>query len=123
MVSYVLAMREKLSKMVELVQKNLGRVQQQQKAWYDRNARTRELAPGEEELVLLPTSANKLFARWQGPYKVVRKVGKVNYEVNMADKRKRKRILHINLLQKWYTPRDVSYLAEGDGDSGLDCGD
>ncbi len=83
MVSYVLAMREKLAWMAELVQQNLGKAQVQQKAWYDRNARSRELQPGDDVLVLLPSSTKKLFAQWQGPYKVKRKVGKVNYEVEM----------------------------------------
>ena len=99
-VSYVLAMREKLSRMTELVQENLGQVQRQQKVWYDRNARPRELKPGNEVLVLLPTPASMLFAQWQGPYMVEKKVGKVDYIVNMLGKRKHKRMLHINLLRK-----------------------
>ena len=99
-VSYVLAMWEKLSRMTELVQENLGQVQRQQKVWYERNARPRELKPGNEVLVLLPTSASMLFAQWQGPYRVEKKVGKVDYVVNMLGKRKHKRMLHINLLRK-----------------------
>ncbi len=64
MISYMLAMREKLTRMAELVQQNLGRAQAQQKVWYDRNARSRELEPGDDVLVLLPTSTSKLFAQW-----------------------------------------------------------
>ena len=52
-------------------------VQPSQKAWYDQTAREREKGPGEEVLVLLPTSSNKLLAQWQGPYCGIRKVGKV----------------------------------------------
>lgn len=37
-------------------------------------------------LLLLPTSTNKLLAKWQGPYRVARKVGKVNYLIEMPDK-------------------------------------
>ena len=48
----------------------------------------RELEPDEEVLVLLPASSNKLLAQWQGPYCVLRRVGEVNYEVRMTDKRK-----------------------------------
>ena len=33
----------------------------------------------------------------------------MNYEVNMADKRKKKRIFHINMLREWHTPVDVAY--------------
>jgi len=43
------------------------------------------LEAGEEVLVLLPTSSNKLLAQWQGPYRVLHRVGKVNYEVYMPD--------------------------------------
>ena len=64
--------------------------QAEQKVWYDRNARVREFELGEEVLVLLPTSTSKLLARLQGPYRIVWKVGRVNYEIEMSDKKKRK---------------------------------
>lgn len=35
-------------------------------------------------LVLLPTPISKLLAQWQGPYEVVKAVGKVNYLVDMC---------------------------------------
>ena len=65
---------------------------------YDQHARERVLEPEDEVLVLLPTTSNKLLAQWQGPYRVLRRVGEVNYKVYMPDKRKRKAILHINML-------------------------
>ena len=37
-VSHVLLMQERLAKMTELVQENLGKAQKVQKTWYDRNA-------------------------------------------------------------------------------------
>lgn len=111
-VSYVLAMRDRLAQMTELVQHNLGRAQRQQKRWYDCNARSREFQPGEDVLVLLPTSTNKLLARWQGPYPVVRAVGRVNYEVDMYDRRKRLRVFHVNMLRKWHSPAEVACYAE-----------
>ena len=61
-VSYVIAMRKKLSKMRKLVQQNPKQSQAEQKAWYDRNARSREFEPGMEVLVLFPTSTSKLLA-------------------------------------------------------------
>ena len=116
-VSYVLVMRERLSKMTELVQQNLAKAQTQQKTWYDKKARARKFEAGEEVLVLLPTSANKLLAQWQGPYKILRRIGGVNYKVDMVDKKKRKRILHVKLLQKWHVPVQGSYFAEDDNGS------
>ena len=117
-VSYVLLMREKLEKMSELVKLNLSKAQQVQKQWYDRNAREREFRTGEKVLVLLPTSSKKLFAQWQGPYEVVRQVGKVNYQVDMHDHRKRKRIIHVNMMRKWYEAESSGYWMEEMSDPG-----
>ena len=119
--SHVLAMREKLSHMTELVRENLTRAQQQQKRWYDRTAVKREFQTGDQVLVLLPTDTSKLLARWQGPYQILRRIGKVYYLVNMHDKHKKKRVLHVNMLQKWHnsTLTATDYAAEevqGDGE-------
>ena len=43
---------------------NVKEAQRQQKTWYDKTARNRELKSDEEVLVLLPTSCNKLLAQW-----------------------------------------------------------
>ena len=48
----------------------------------------REFEKGDFVLVLLPTSSSKLLAQWQGPYQIEKKVGKVNYVVDMADRKK-----------------------------------
>ena len=107
--SHILLVRERLEEMSELVGKNMKGAQKCQKNWYDQNARERELIPGEEVLVLLPTSTNKLLAQWQGPYRVLSRVSDVNYEVHMPDKRKRKAIYHINMLKKWHSPEDICF--------------
>ena len=40
---------------------------------------------------------------------MLRKVGPVTYEVDMLDRTKRRRIFHVNMLRKWYTPSAASY--------------
>ena len=107
--SHILAVRERMEEMSEIVKENLREAQGRQKLWYDHNARERELEPDDEVLVLLPTSSNKLLAQWQGPYRVLRKTGRVNYEIDMKDKRKRKKIFHVTMLKKWYPPEDTSF--------------
>ena len=37
----------------------------------------------------LPTSTNKLLATWHGLYNVIKRVGKVNYEVKIQDRHKK----------------------------------
>ena len=44
----------------------------------------------------------------------MKKVGRVNYEVNMSDKKKRKRVFHVNLLRKWHTPMGAFVALEDD---------
>ncbi len=117
---HILLMRERLSRMSELVQENLKKAQRQQKVWYDRNAREREFQGREQVLVLLPTSANKLLAQWQGPYPIVRKVGKVDYLVDMHDRRKRRQILHANMLRKWHTPTATALFTPTDDSTGAE---
>ncbi len=41
-------------------------------------------------------------------YSIIKLVGKVTYEVDMHDRRKRKRVFHVNMLKKWETPTDVA---------------
>ena len=51
-------------------------------------------------------------AQWQGPYPVVRQVGPVTYEVDVFDRRKRKRLLNVNMLRKCCAPAGDAYWAE-----------
>ena len=81
---------------------NLEQKQRKQKYWYDKNARARTFQIGDEVLILLPTSENKLLAKWKGPYKIIEKVGEVNYKVATPDSPKKKRIMHVNMLRKVY---------------------
>jgi hypothetical protein len=69
-VSYVLLQREKMERMKEIVHSNLERARSQQNRWYDQNSHERSFNPNDQVLVLLPTSALKLSAQWQGPYRV-----------------------------------------------------
>ena len=119
-VSHVLHMRERLSKMAELARENLGAAQSRQKKWYDQTARERSFQPDDKVLVLLPTTSNKLLAEWQGPYRVVRKMGKVDYLVDTHDKRQKQRIFHINMLRPWHEVPATSLLVMEVGESETD---
>ena len=57
-VSYVLTIQERLAQLRDVVPDNLQITQANQKEWYDRQARNRQFRPGDQVLVLLPTSTN-----------------------------------------------------------------
>ena len=73
-VSHVLAMRDKLAGMTQLVKANLQDAQTKQKRWYDWTARERTFQPGDLVLVLLPTKTSELREKWQGPHQVLREL-------------------------------------------------
>ena len=101
--AHVLKMREKMEQMTELVRANMEKSQTRQKTWYDQKARQRILVPGQDVLLLLPTSESKLLAKWQGPYKVIRKMGPATYEIEMPERRRPRQTFHVNLLKEWHT--------------------
>ena len=106
-VAHVMQIREQLKQMTGLVEQNMEKAQDNQKKWYDRNARTRKFEPGDQVLVLLPTSTSKLLAQWQGPYEVVKPIGEVDYMILMHDKRKKHRVFHVNMLKQFHSSSDV----------------
>ena len=105
-ISHVLNMREKLEKMSELAQENLAAAQVKQKSC---TAGVCEFQPGDQVLVLLPTSTQKLYAQWQGPYQIVKRK---DYVVDMHDRRKKHRLFHVNMLKQFVSPPACMYVSE-----------
>ena len=111
---YILSLREKQQQMSQLAPNNLQAAQSTQKEWHDRTARERSFQLGDQVLILLPTTANKLSAEWQGSYRIVKRVGEVDYMVHRHDCRKKNRLFHVNMLRKWqvHEPTDTEYWCE-----------
>ena len=107
---YIVQMRDRLSSMMEIAHQNKEEAQISQKTWYDRAARDRSFEVGDKVLVLLPSSAAKLQAKWQGPVAITRRIGDLDYEV-IFGKRKSRKIYHVNMLRKWHERKTSSFLA------------
>ena len=115
-------MYQRIATAKELVEQNLKLAQKKQKKWYDKRARDLVLQEGEKVLLLLPTRSEKLLAKWRGPYKVLRKIGCVNYEVEIPKGRKKSMIFHINMLKPWKESEEECYLnVVSDEDEELLC--
>ena len=59
-------------------------------------------------MILLPTSASKLLAKWQGPFVVKGRKGRVNYEVDMGERQKKCMTFHINMVKPWVEREEMS---------------
>lgn len=104
-------MREHVAKCGELARQTAQDARTTAKTWYDRNARVRDFDEGDQVLVLLPVSGKPLLAKYQGSYKIVRKLGPVDYLVAMPDKRKTERTCHVNML-KPYVHRNLTVTSQ-----------
>ena len=87
--TYVTRVYQRIATAKELVEQNLKLAQKKQKKWYDKRARDLVQQEGEKVLLLLPIRSEKLLAKWRGLYKVLRKIGHVNYEVEVSKGRKK----------------------------------
>lgn len=100
---YVLDLRSRLEDSAMIASANAAVNSKLYKTYFDRKAKSRVLAEGDEVLVLLPSSNNKLTMQWKGPYSVVKRhVNGVDYHVKTHGKVK---LYHINMLKK-YVRRD-----------------
>ena len=95
--------------MKELVKESEEHSKQDMKKWYDRTVHQRSFQEGDQVLVLLPS---KLLNNWMGPYTITKRLSDVNYEVDMANRAKRKRTFHINSLKEWHSPVAAALLHE-----------
>ncbi|XP_037803935.1 uncharacterized protein LOC119598356 [Penaeus monodon] len=103
---YVLDLRSRLEESAQMASSHADVSGKMYKAYFDRTAKVRKLNEGDEALVLLPTSHNKLTMQWKGPYSVVKKHDNgVDYEVKVNSK---KRLYHINMLKKYVRRDEVS---------------
>ncbi|XP_075764387.1 uncharacterized protein LOC142819706 [Pelodiscus sinensis] len=101
-VEYVLTFRERLAELMGLARENLSRAQRKQKVWYDRNARARAYATGDQVMVLIPVRKNKLQAAWDGPFKVVKQLNEVNYVVELTGRTRGQRVYHVNMMKPYW---------------------
>ncbi|CAN7978727.1 unnamed protein product, partial [Ixodes persulcatus] len=76
-------------------------MQHKQKEWYDAKSRKREFQSGDQVLVLLPSTEQKLYAEWRGPFTVVEKLSPVDYLIDVGSKRKKRERYHVNVLKRY----------------------
>ncbi|XP_053486641.1 uncharacterized protein LOC128611284 [Ictalurus furcatus] len=118
-VEYVQDMQARIDRVGPIVQEHMHAAQEEQKKVYNCPAQPREFQPGDRVLLLVPSSACKFLARWQGPYTVLERRGPVNYRLQQPGKRADEKLYHVNLLKKWVEPAPVvSAFAAQDSDRG-----
>ena len=112
--TYVMNLKERIAETCRIAQEELSKSSKKYKKYHDRRARNRRFLPGQEALLLLPTSHNKLLMQWKGPFKVLERVNQHNYRIDVNGKQ---RLFHVNMLKE-YSRRDTD-LENGHVSAGL----
>ncbi|KAJ1101013.1 hypothetical protein NDU88_006088 [Pleurodeles waltl] len=100
--TYTEVLKENLHKVWEEAHQTLREAQEKQKCHYNAHSGPRSLTVGQKVLVLLPSSENKVLARWQGPYTILGQITPTTCKIEIPDGSGREQIYHINLLKTWY---------------------
>ena len=99
--TYVWDLQKRIEHSCELACRRTESQAETSKKRYDETSKARNFCKGDQVLLLLPTSSNKLTSQWKGPYEIVEKVSEVEYKIEINGKTKQ---FHINTLQE-FVPR------------------
>ncbi|KAJ1173493.1 hypothetical protein NDU88_005325 [Pleurodeles waltl] len=78
---YTKELRENLQSVWDRAHDNLREAQEKQKKHHYTRSVLRTLSVRDKALILLPSSENKLLARWQGPYEVIERINPTTYRL------------------------------------------
>lgn len=101
LIDFVLNFREKIQSAVQMANENTLVSQSKSKIGIDRKTKVISFSPGDKVLVFLPLKSKPLQAQYCGPYEILEKLGPVDYVIATPDRRKSKRVCHINLMKHY----------------------
>jgi len=91
--------------MREHVQARMEQVEKENHHRSNKERRLRCYEPG-DQVMLRNHVRHKLQTPWRGPYTVVNRFGKVNYEIQLPPGDRTHKIFHVQHLKPWLTPQD-----------------
>ena len=126
LLEYVSSVRERLSGACALAREHLKTAQHVMKTHFDLKAKEREFVPGDKVLALLPVPQDPLSAKFHGPYRIIKKLNDVDYVISTPDRRKSRRVCHINMLKEYHDRDSVPVAAVSPvvhmlDENGTDC--
>ena len=105
----MLDLRDKLESTCKMARDELMKSRCRYAKYYNRKARNRKFLVGDQVLLLLPTSSNKLLVQWKGSYEVKEVKGDMDYKIDMDGNLK---TFNANML-KLYIKRQSDNVERG----------
>ena len=100
---YVVDLKNHIYETCKIAHDAVDEARKTQKMYHDKKSMPRKFVVGDQVLLLLPTTANKLQMQWKGPY-MIAEVSKNNYKITVGNKT---RLYHANMLKKYF-PRPTT---------------
>ena len=102
-VKYMQDLYQRMEESQELVEREDSKAKDKSKTYYDKRKKSDPLKEGEFVLMMTPKGEESLTCQWQGPYKILRRLGDTTYLVDAPYKNgKRGRKCHRNLLKRYF---------------------
>lgn len=108
---YVSSFKERLHCAWDIAKRHLSDTQVKMKARYDKKSVSRKFNPGDLVLVLLPVPDSVFAGKFSGPCTIERKLSDTDYVIATPDRKRRKRVCHINMLKRYVKRGEGTYNA------------
>ena len=102
--TYIEQLKQRLKMANEAAQDFARTEQARYKQQYDKHSRERSFVEGDLVLIMRPTSSHKILSKLDGPYRVIKKLDRWNYVVDLGH---RHASFHINSLRE-YVQREAA---------------
>ena len=93
-----------------IARSNIARTQQLMKLQYDKNSADAPFEVGQRVWIYTPRTkrglSKKFLSKWNGPFRICRKLSPVHYQVRTCDNRLVATTVHANRLKHFYDPAD-----------------
>ncbi len=115
---WVARLMDRLERMRDCAALGLSRNREGKRKYYNKGCKMRTLEEGDLVLYRVPGMSCKLADSWEGPYKVLSKLGVVNYKIGKVGSEKHAKVVHVNCLKKYKERTEIRrldlVLEEGD---------
>ncbi len=118
---WVMKMAERLENVRDSAALRMAKGKESRLQYVNKGAKLREFKEGDLVLYRVPGMTCKLSDSWQGPYKVLRKMGAVNYKIGRVYNERHAKVVHVNCIKEFRERaciRRLDIVVEEQGDEG-----
>ncbi len=98
---WVTKMAERLESVRDSAALRMAKGKESRLQYVNKGTKLREFKVGDLVLYRVPGMTCKLSDSWQGPYKVLRKMGVVNYRIGRVENEKHSKVVHVNCIKEF----------------------